>query len=156
MKSRTGILFYILPLTAVFFLLSGLPPLSAESGSGLHISGKTRRVLAGEMNAIQNGLTALSIAIPAGKWDDITFTAGNMNKGYLMKRKLTEKELNAFTDALPAGYRDLDSDFHDAAGRVAHAAVIKDPHAAAQGLDRLVRTCIACHMKYAHDRFPGF
>jgi hypothetical protein len=59
----------------------------------LNLSQKILRVLKGEMNAIQNSMTNLSIAIPAGKWSDILETAEQMQAGYFLKKKLSGDQM---------------------------------------------------------------
>ena len=127
-----------------------------KNNSAFHMSNKIRRVLAAEMNAIQNGMTNLVIAIPAGHWNDIVETAKKMNEGYIMKKKLSKEEQEQFQYSLPQGYREIDREFHGAAGKMIQAADKHDIELVTVYFYNLSETCIRCHSIYAKKRFPDF
>ena len=89
---------------------------------GFQLSRKLRRILSAEMNAVQNGITNLSIAVPAGRWNEISETAGKMKETYILKRKLSKSEIDELNKSFPAGYRELDSAFTKSAAMLAKAA----------------------------------
>jgi len=125
-------------------------------GSEIKLSQKLLRILSAEMNAVQSGMTNLSIAVPAGHWEDIAQTAKNIKEGYIMKKKLSNKEMDEFQSSLPAGYRELDSQFNKIAGRLLQAAGQHDSVQVSLYLCQLNESCVKCHSQYAAKRFPDF
>lgn len=116
---------------------------------------KIHRVLSAEMNRVQNAMTNLAIAVPAGHWEDIIETAGKMKEGYIMETKLSKEEMEEFNNALPPGYRALDREYRDAAGRLRDASEKRDSEQVIFHFYKLTESCIRCHAKYATKRFPG-
>ncbi len=124
--------------------------------SGLHISKKVRRLLSAEMNRIQNGMTNLVIAVSAGKWDEISLISGKMEKGYIMRQKLTKEQREKFNSSLPDGYKKINNEFQKILSQMIGAAGVQDGLLVNSHFSRLNETCIRCHAKYAKKRFPGF
>ncbi len=124
--------------------------------SGIHLSKPVRRLLSAEMNRIQNGMTNLAIAIPAGKWGEIAQTSKKINEGYIMKQKLSKEQMKEFNASLPNGYKKIDDEFHKTAGQLIHASKERDGWLVNSYYSKLNQTCIKCHARYAKKRFPGF
>ncbi len=121
----------------------------------IQLSKKQHRLLSAEMNAVQKGMTVLSIAIPAGRWNEIDEIAGKMNEGYIMK-KLSSAELGEFNLALPEGYQVINREYHEMAYNIMKAAKSRSAEQVNLFFYRLNESCIQCHAKYAKKRFPGF
>ena len=128
----------------------------SKAGPELNLKKQFQRLLAGEMNAIQNGMTNLVMAIPAGHWNDIMDTARKMNETYIINKKLSKEQKDEFEGSLPEGYRQMDSYFHEAAGQMIHAAEQRDLEEVSMYFHRLVKSCLQCHSHYARERFPDF
>ncbi len=124
--------------------------------SSLKLSKKLRRLLSAEMNAVQHGMTNLSVAIPAGDWNSIAETARYIKDGYILDRKLSKNEMTEFLSSLPEGYNIIDREYKRLADEIINAAEKKDPDEVNITYFRLNGTCIECHVKYAKKRFPGF
>lgn len=124
--------------------------------NGIHLSKRLHRLLSAEMNRLQNGMTGLTIAIPAGQWDDIEETARKMKNGYIMKKKLSKEEMEKFHHSLPRDYREMDHEFQKAAGQLTDAAKEHDEELVHVYFCRLNESCVQCHSLYATKRFPGF
>ena len=127
-----------------------------NNGSEIGLSKHLHRLLKAEMNAVQQGMTNLGIAIPAGRFSDIARTAEMMNKGYIMRKKLSAKQMAAFLNSLPDDYHAMDREYHEAAGKMVQAAVEKDIAGVNSSFFKLYESCITCHSKYAKKRFSGF
>jgi len=125
-------------------------------GHELNLSKKILRILSAEMNAVQRGMTNLSIAVPSAKWEDIILTAKKMKEGYIMQKKLSKKEMIAFHRSIPTGYKELDIQFNEIAGQLLQAAEQHDAEKVSLYLYQLNESCIKCHSKYAAKRFPDF
>jgi len=146
--------------SSTLLLMLFLLPVSEGGGlsevNEIPLSKHLRRLLSAEMNAVQNGMSNLSIAVPAGHWSDISKTAKIMNQGYLMKKKLSKKQWEEFYRSLPPGYREIDREFHKAAGLLEKAAGEQDVEGVNAYVCRLNESCVKCHSKYAKKRFSGF
>jgi len=107
-----------------------------------------------EMASLQAGMSSLVPAIVSGNWDEIAATGEQMNDSYIMKHKLSASQRKAIHQSLPPAFIEMDRGFHRSAGMLAHAAKKKNSELVNFYFYRLVDTCVACHSKYATDRFP--
>jgi hypothetical protein len=57
---------------------------------------KVYRALTAEMNALQNAMTNLAIAIPAGRLSEISETGRKMKEGYIMNNVLSKEQMAGF------------------------------------------------------------
>ncbi len=122
----------------------------------VNLSKKLRRLLSAEMNSVQKGMTSLSIAIPAGKWNEIVEVTGKMHKGYIMKEKLSQKEMEEFNRSLPEGYQSIDREYREMVDQIENAAKNRRGEQVSFYFYRLTESCIQCHAQYATKRFPDF
>jgi cytochrome c556 len=120
----------------------------------LHLSPDLTRLLQQEMQAIQQGMQSLLPALVSGNWQVVTETATHIQHSYIMKQQLTAAHLQELQQ-LPPAFRDLDQSFHGAAGRLAQAAQQQDAQVAGFWFYRLTDGCIACHSRFAANRFPA-
>jgi hypothetical protein len=127
-----------------------------QGGHEIHLSKKLRRILSAEMNAIQNGMANLVIAIPAGHWNDIVETAKKMKGSYIMNKKLSKEQMREFYRSLPSGYKEIDREFYETVGEMIHAAKEHNGERINFHFYKLNESCIKCHSKYAKKRFPNF
>jgi len=155
-------LIIMLTLLAVIFASYSVTPagekhrdhLSGKGETELSLSRNVKRLLSAEMNGIQKGMTVLAIAIPAGHWDQIAQTAGQMKDSYIMNRKLSPKEREELHHSLPAGFQALDRVFHETAGLLKKAASEHNIEMVNSYFCKLNETCVQCHSLYAAKRFP--
>ncbi|MEW6600416.1 MAG: cytochrome c [Nitrospirota bacterium] len=153
----------IVTLLFVVFVIASVitagqePParMTINNETEIRLSPHIKKILSAEMNGIQKGMTVLAIAVPAGHWDEIVQTAGQMKDSYIMNRKLSAKEMEELHHSLPAGFQKLDREFHDTADLLKQAAGEHDKEKVTTYLCRLNQTCIQCHSAYAAERFPG-
>ncbi|MEE9397658.1 MAG: hypothetical protein V3V31_11670 [Methylococcales bacterium] len=107
-----------------------------------------------EMAFLQTGMSSLVPAIVSGHWDQIATIGEHMRDSYIMKHNLSDSQKKSIHQALPPEFIELDHGFHRTAGMLAHAARKKDSELVNFYFYRLVDTCVACHSKYASNRFP--
>jgi cytochrome c556 len=127
-----------------------------DERTSLMLSKKLQRLLSAEMNSVQQGMTNLAIAIPAGDWKSIEETAGSIRDGYILEKKLSGEELKEFRESLSEEYMRLDQEYKQLAKSMIEAATKGDAEAVNMAFYKLNGTCITCHMKYAKTRFPNF
>ncbi len=101
-------------------------------------------------------MTNLVIAVSAGKWNEISLVSGKMEKGYIMRQKLTKEQREEFNSSLPEGYKKINNEFQESLSQIIRAAGEHDGLLVNSYFSRLNKTCISCHSKYAKKRFPGF
>ena len=125
------------------------------AGNGIHLSADLRNLLGEEMVAIENGMKNLVPAISSGEWEKVASIAQNISNSFIMKQKLTTAQKDELHRALPSHFVEMDQDFHNSAGMLAHAAGMKNADVVNFYFFKLNSACVACHTKYATERFPG-
>ena len=121
----------------------------------LHLSPELKGLLQREMNAIQQGMQTLIPAIVSGNWQDIAGIGAQIQNSYIMQQQLTDAQMQELHQSLPLAFQELDRSFHHAAGMLAHAAQQHNAELVTFYFYKLTDTCIACHSKFARQRFPG-
>jgi cytochrome c556 len=122
----------------------------------LHLSPQVRGLLQQEMREVARGTQTLAIALATADWKTLHDTAAMIRSSYIMSQQLTAVQKHELEHALPAGFKQLDAEFHARAEKLAHAAEARDHELAAFHYSRLVESCAVCHSGYAKSRFPGF
>ncbi len=125
------------------------------AGNTIPLSADLRSLLVAEMVAIENGMKNLVSAISSGEWEKVTSIAQNIGNSFIMKQKLTTAQKDELHRVLPAQFIEMDQDFHSSAGMLAHAAGMKNADVVNFYFFKLNSACVACHTKYATQRFPG-
>ena len=121
----------------------------------LHLSPELAQLIKQEMNAIQKGMQSLLPAIASGYWEEVANIGEKIQRSYIMKQKLTPTQVEELHHVLPPAFQELDQSFHHSAGMLAHAAKMKNPDVVTFYFYKLIDTCVACHTKFAANRFPG-
>ena len=139
-------------------LLLTLTPAHAEqpASTDLRLSPPVRRLLQQEMREVARGTQTLAIALATADWKTLHDTAAMIRSSYIMNKQLTAVQKHELEHALPAGFKQLDAEFHGRAEKLALAAEARDHELAAFHYSRLVESCAVCHSGYAKARFPGF
>lgn len=151
-----------LPATLIVLasLLLGPAPVGAQralpASGDVHLSPQLRGLLREEMREVARGTQVLAIALASADWKTLADTSTKIRASYILERKLTAAQKHELDRALPAGFKQLDADFHARAEKLAHAARARDHELAAFHFSRLVESCASCHSAYARSRFPGF
>ena len=123
--------------------------------STVHLSKELKVILNQEMYAIEQGMMKIIPAISAGNWETITEIAKRIQNSFILKQKLTEKQIEELHHSLPVDFIDMDHSFHSTAGKLAHAALEHDGELVNFYFYKLHSQCINCHSKYASERFPN-
>ena len=139
------------------FTLAGDEEHAAErpAGNEIHLSADLRNLLGEEMLAIENGMKNLVPAISSGEWEKVASIAQNISNSFIMKQKLTTAQKDELHRVLPSQFIEMDQGFHNSAGMLAHAAGMKNADVVNFYFFKLNSACVACHTKYATERFPG-
>ena len=126
-----------------------------QAGNKIHLSADLRNLLGEEMVAIENGMKNLVPAISSGEWEKVASIAQNISNSFIMKQRLTTAQKDELHRVLPGQFIEMDQDFHNSAGMLAHAAGMKNADVVNFYFFKLNSGCVACHSKYATERFPG-
>lgn len=129
---------------------------AAEQSADLHLSPQVRSLLQEEMREVARGTQTLAIALATADWKTLHDTAAKIRASYIMNKQLSAAQKRELEHALPAGFKQLDAEFHVRAQKLAFAAKARDHELAAFHYSRLVESCVVCHSNYAKARFPGF
>jgi hypothetical protein len=126
-----------------------------EERSELHLSHDLRVILNQEMNGIEGGMMKIIPAISSGNWETIANIAKKIKDSFILKQKLTQKQLEELHRSLPAEFIEMDQSFHATAEKLAHAAYQHDGELVNFYFYNLHSQCLKCHSKYASERFPN-
>lgn len=126
-----------------------------EKGPEFHLSHELKEILNQEMNGIQEGMMKIIPAIAAGDWETIADIAKQINDSFILKQKLSPEQMEELHHSLPAGFIEIDQDFHSTAEKLTHSAYQQDAELVNFYFYNLHRQCIQCHSKYATERFPN-
>lgn len=113
-------------------------------------------LLQAEMREITAGMQLVPLAIAQGDWETLHKTGESIRTSYIMAKSLSTEQKEFLKSSLPAGFKQLDSEFHKRAGSLARAAEARDFELASYHYSRMVEGCAQCHSLYAKERFPGF
>lgn len=122
----------------------------------VRLSPQLRDLLRQEMREVASGTQALAIALASADWKTLHDTSARIRASYILAKKLTPAQRQELERGLPAGFKQLDADFHARAQKLALAAEARDRELAAFHFSRMVESCATCHAAYAKTRFPGF
>ncbi|SHE23039.1 hypothetical protein [methanotrophic endosymbiont of Bathymodiolus puteoserpentis (Logatchev)] len=120
----------------------------------IHLNKDIQQLLQQEMQAIEQGVTALIPAIARGEWDQIAKIGRHIEQSYLLKQKLTPEQRHSLHKSLPARFIQLDQAFHESAGMLAHGAEMKNPDIVNFYVYKLSSACVECHTEFAAEKFP--
>ena len=113
-------------------------------------------LLQAEMREINTGVQKIPVAIAQGDWETLAQTGESIRSSYIMAKSLSSEQKQTLKSSLPEQFKQMDSEFHSRAGKLAHAAEARDYELASYHYARLVEGCAQCHAMYAKDKFPGF
>ena len=129
---------------------------AARAGEEISLPDDLRILLAEEMNQIDRGMGSLVTSLAAGNWHEVATTAKTIEGSYILKQRLSEKQMHQLHELLPSHFQELDKAFHQDAGKFAKAAEAHDAEVAGLYFGRLVQGCMSCHSRYATGSFSGF
>ena len=109
-----------------------------------------------EMNMILNEMKVLSQDVAMGNFESVEKSGRALQNGYIMKQKLTSEQKSILMQRLPKAFKELDYNFHRQAGLMADAAKQHNAELVNFYIFKMNEGCVACHSRFAVERFPGF
>ena len=113
-------------------------------------------LLQAEMREITGGVQKIPVAIAQADWETLSQTSESIRSSYIMAKALTKEQIEVLESSLPERFKQIDSGFHERAGKLALAAQARDFELASYHYSRLIESCAQCHSLYAQERFPAF
>ena len=113
-------------------------------------------LLQAEMREITGGVQKIPVAIAQADWETLSQTSESIRSSYIMAKALTKEQIEVLESSLPERFKQIDSEFHNRAGKLALAAQARDFELASYHYSRLIESCAQCHSLYAPARFPAF
>ena len=113
-------------------------------------------LLQAEMREITGGVQKIPVAIAQADWQTLSQTSESIRSSYIMAKALTKEQIEVLESSLPESFKQIDSAFHERAGKLAHAARARDFELASYHYSRLIESCAQCHSLFARERFPAF
>ena len=126
-----------------------------QASHGVQLSPELLALLNQEMGLIQQGIMDMVPAMAAGEWEKVSAIGLKIKKSFILKQKLTDAQKEELHRVLPQQFIEMDMDFHKSAGMLAHAAEEKNADIVNFYFYKMNAACVACHGKYAAERFPG-
>ena len=138
---------------AVFFTLQA--GAQAAEPVGPKLTPKLKELISKEMQQVAQATAELAGAIAGGNHASAMQLGAAVRDSFILKRSLTEQDKKDLMSAVPPGFVALDRHFHATAGKLAHAAEGKDSELQGFYFYKMLEACVACHARFASDRFPG-
>ncbi len=119
------------------------------------LSPELRTLLRKEMVALEDGMQAIIPAYVSGDLEEVSKIAGQMERSYILKQKITESQKHELHKKLPKTFVEKDQQFHQYAGMLKH--VTEENHVELIGFyyNKLLESCASCHSEHATHRFPA-
>lgn len=119
------------------------------------LSPALRELLKTEMLELQKGMMNIIPAYVSGNWSEIERVAHSMKNSYILKQRLTDKQVKELHASLPESFIQLDQQFHYLSGMLNHAAKNKKAELVGFYFSKLSETCVNCHTQHATHKFPA-
>ncbi len=131
--------------------------LNATEKKGLEsLTPELRTLLSKEMIAVESGMKKIFSSMIAGKYEEVSTTAAQIKKSFILKQNLTKSQKMELKNKLPKEFLETDQGFHIDAGDLSEAAELEDVALMNFYVSKMTNTCIKCHSSFAKSRFPDF
>ncbi|KPK38492.1 MAG: hypothetical protein AMJ69_08310 [Gammaproteobacteria bacterium SG8_47] len=127
---------------------------SPDAGRELELTPELGQMLVQEMQALEDAVMALIPAISSGNWERIAAIGRNIHDSHIMRQALSDAQIEALHQSLPARFQELDHALHHSACQLSQAARKHNIDTVLFYFYKLNEGCVACHSRYARQRFP--
>lgn len=122
---------------------------------GPNLTGKLRGLLVREMIEIESAMHVTYSAIIRGDHDAVAQNGQAIHDSFILEQSLTEQDHQDLKAAVPEEFLQMDGQFHQLAAALAEAGQQKNSEQQVEVFNRMTESCVACHGRYATDRFGG-
>jgi len=138
-------------------LLVLLPTANAQEPEpvGPKLPPKVRGLLIQEMVAVLGASHEILDALIQGQDDVVAEKAQAIHDSFILQQQMSDEDRQALMAAVPESFVERDRAFHALTAQLAEAARQGDSTRQGALYGEMLGACIACHERYATDRFPG-
>ena len=140
---------------AGLWLLTTISVGLAEEPVGPQLTPKLRDLLRQEMASVLAAGQDILAGIVAGDHATVAERAQQIHDSFILQQSLTEQDRKDLMAALPSEFVALDRSFHETSADLAAAARAEVVEQEMTGFNQMVEACVACHRRFATDRFPS-
>ncbi len=108
------------------------------------------------MLSINDASQEILTALVAGDDERVAALAQQVHDSFILRQSMTPEDKAALMAAVPEGFVQQDTAFHEISAALAQAARAGDRAQQHELFNRMIEACSACHAQYATDRFPNF
>jgi len=137
-------------------LLFEAPSLTlADEPVGPKLTPKLQDLLRQEMAQVLAASQDILGAVVAGDHAMVAERAQQIHDSFILQQSLIEQDREDLMAAVPPEFVELDRAFHQMSGELAAAGRAEDATREVATFNQMTDTCVACHGRFAADRFPG-
>ena len=129
--------------------------LTAAEPVGPKLTPKLRDLLRQEMANVLLASQDILGALAIGDHASVAERAQQIHDSFILQQSLTEQDRQDLMAAVPPEFVELDRAFHETSAALAAAARAQDVGQEQSAFARMTEACVACHGRFATDRFPG-
>lgn len=94
-------------------------------------------------------------AVVIGDHATVAERAQQIHDSFILQQSLTEQDRKDLMAAVPPAFIELDRAFHETSAKLAAAARAESVGQELITFSQMTEACVACHGRFATDRFPG-
>lgn len=117
---------------------------------------KLQDLLRKEMLSVNEASQEILAAMVMGDDKRVAILAQQIHDSFILRQSMTPEDKADLMAAVPEDFVKMDRGFHEISAELAQAARAKDRPLQQERFGRMIDACVACHLKYATDRFPAF
>lgn len=136
-------------------LLANLGPVLGAEPVGPKLTPKLRDLLRQEMASVLVATQDIVGALVMGDHATVAERAQQIHDSFILQQSLTEQDRQDLMAAVPPEFVELDRSFHEISAALAEAARAEDVAEELSLFHEMTDACIACHARFATDRFPN-
>jgi len=122
---------------------------------GPKLTPKLLDLLRQEMAQVLAASQDILAAMVAGDHAAVAERAQQIHDSFILQQSLTEQDREDLMAAVPPEFVELDRAFHQMSGELAGAGRAEDAKREVATFNQMTDACVACHSRFAADRFPG-
>ncbi|WP_188874131.1 cytochrome c [Iodidimonas muriae] len=135
---------------AGFALAQSAEPVSPK------LTPKLQDLLRKEMLSVNEASQEILAAMVTGDDERVATLAQQIHDSFILRQSMTPEDKADLMAAVPEDFVRMDRNFHEISAALAEAANAKNRPPQRERFGQMIDACVACHSKYASDRFPAF
>ncbi len=116
---------------------------------------KLQDLLRKEMLSVNEASQEILAAMVMGDDERVATLAQRIHDSFILRQSMTPEDKADLMAAVPEDFVEMDRGFHEISAELAQAARAKDRPLQQEHFGRMIDACVACHTRYATNRFSG-